>query len=112
MDYQISTDKSRLDLQVIHDYLSNRSYWAKNRTIETVRKSVENSLCFGIYDNSENLLGFARIVTDFAVFASAWKTQSGDTKWNHICDVSDPNDNIINEHDLAVLTKYWLSGIE
>lgn len=51
-------------------------------------------------------------LADFAVFASAWKTQEGDAKWNNICDVSDPNDNMIDERDLAVLTKYWSAGIE
>jgi len=51
-------------------------------------------------------------LSDFAVFASAWKTRQGDADWNPICDVSDPNDNTIDELDLAVLTKYWLSGIE
>jgi hypothetical protein len=54
--YVISTDKARLDVPAIHDYLSNRPYWGQGRTIETVRKSIENSLCFGIYDKY-NLFG-------------------------------------------------------
>ncbi len=65
----ISTDKAKLDIPTIHDYLSNRSYWGKGRTIETVLKSIENSLCFGIYDNDNQLAGFARVVTDFTIFA-------------------------------------------
>jgi hypothetical protein len=67
--YIISTDKSRLDIPAIHDYLSNRSYWGKGRTIEAVRKSIENSLCFGIYDKDNQMAGFARVITDFTIFA-------------------------------------------
>lgn len=67
--FTISTDKSKLDIEVAHDYLCNRSYWGKGRTIETVRKSIDNSLCFGMYDKAANFVGFARVVTDYAVFA-------------------------------------------
>lgn len=67
--YVISTDKARLDIPAIHDYLSNRSYWGQGRTIETVLKSIENSLCFGIYDKANHLAGFARVVSDFTIFA-------------------------------------------
>ena len=65
---QISTDKSKLDIKIIHNYLCNESYWAKGRSIETVAKSIENSLCFGVYLD-KNQVGFARVVTDYAVFA-------------------------------------------
>lgn len=68
-EYTISTDKDKLDLLVIHDFLSNRSYWAKNRSYETVVSSVENSLCFGMYNESDTMIGFARVVSDCAVFA-------------------------------------------
>lgn len=68
-EYKISTDKNKLDIKVIHDFLTNRSYWAKGRSFETVKRSIDNSLCFGIYDNSDNLIGFARVLTDYAVFA-------------------------------------------
>ncbi len=67
--YTISTDKSRLDIAAIHDFISNRSYWGKGRTLDAVRKSVENSLCFGAYDGEGRLIGFARVVTDLATFA-------------------------------------------
>jgi GNAT superfamily N-acetyltransferase len=66
--YSISTDRSRLDLDMIHDFLSNTSYWAVGRTFETVRRSIENSLAFGLYEN-EKQIGFARVVTDYATFA-------------------------------------------
>lgn len=65
---EISSDKCKLDLDLIHNYLSEDSYWAKGRSIETVKRSIVNSLCFGIYENDEQI-GFARVVTDYAVFA-------------------------------------------
>jgi N-acetylglutamate synthase-like GNAT family acetyltransferase len=68
-DITISTDKRLLDIVTIHDYLSNRSYWAKGRSLETVKRSIENSLCFGVYEASGKLAGFARVLTDYAVFA-------------------------------------------
>jgi GNAT superfamily N-acetyltransferase len=64
----ISTDKSRLDIELIHNYLSNESYWAKDRSIAKVKLSIENSICFGVYLD-EAQIGFARVVTDYAVFA-------------------------------------------
>jgi GNAT superfamily N-acetyltransferase len=67
-DYLISTERARLNVNLIHDYLSNSSYWAVGRSIETVRRSIEHSLCFGIYKNDEQV-GFARVVTDYATFA-------------------------------------------
>jgi GNAT superfamily N-acetyltransferase len=65
---QLSTDKSKLDIKLIHNYLCNESYWAKGRTFVTVAKSIENSLCFGVYYD-EKQIGFARVVTDYAIFA-------------------------------------------
>ena len=67
--YKISTDKDKLDLSVIHDFLSNRSYWAIGRSFEKVKRSIENSICFWVYDSSDKLVGFARVLTDYAVFA-------------------------------------------
>ena len=53
-DYLISTDRTLLDVALIHDYLSNSTYWATGRTIEVVQRSIDNSLCFGLYTtNSE-----------------------------------------------------------
>lgn len=51
-------------------------------------------------------------LADFAILASAWRSNPGDENWNPICDISDPNDNVIDERDLAILTKYWLAGVE
>ena len=65
--YLISTDTSMLDLEVVHGYLS-RSYWAAGVPEDVVRRSIENSLCFGVYRGEEQA-GFARVVTDRATFA-------------------------------------------
>jgi len=54
---------------MIHDYLSNRSYWAKGRTLEQVRNSIENSICFGIYDEAGRQCAFARVVSDLTIYA-------------------------------------------
>ena len=48
-DYTISTDRSRLNIDLIHDYLSNQTYWATGRAREVVERSIENSFPFGIY---------------------------------------------------------------
>ena len=66
-EYVVSTDKSRLDLDVVHGYL-RRSYWAQGVPLDVVRRSVENSLAFGVYWGME-LVGFARVITDRATFA-------------------------------------------
>jgi GNAT superfamily N-acetyltransferase len=67
-DYQISTVKSKLDLTVIHAFLSS-SYWAAGIPLETVERSIEHSLCFGVYTQGGRQVGFARVVTDYATFA-------------------------------------------
>ena len=63
----IDTDKSRLDLAVIHGFLST-SYWAKGIPREVVAKATEGSLCFGVYAGGRQV-GFARVITDSATFA-------------------------------------------
>jgi GNAT superfamily N-acetyltransferase len=66
--YVISADPDRLDLDVIHGFLTN-CYWAKGIPRETVARSIEHSLCFGIYDGSGSQVGFARVISDFATIA-------------------------------------------
>lgn len=67
--FKITTDASKMDVNFIHDYLSNHSYWAKGRTMELVEKSLNNSLCFGIFKTNGKQVGFARVATDYVVFA-------------------------------------------
>jgi GNAT superfamily N-acetyltransferase len=88
-NYTISTDPGRLDLDVIHGYLE-RSYWGAGRPREVVARSLQGSLCFGLYHDSGQV-GLARIVTDGATFA-----------W--LCDVF-----VLEEHRGGGLGK-WLIG--
>ena len=67
-EFTISTDRERLQIDVIHRFLSEESYWARERTREQTLIAIKNSLPFGVY-KSENLRGFARVVTDYATFA-------------------------------------------
>jgi GNAT superfamily N-acetyltransferase len=67
-EYEIDTDRLRLDLTAIHRFLSQESYWANNRTLEQTLTAIENSLCFGVYHGKVQV-GFARVVTDRATFA-------------------------------------------
>jgi GNAT superfamily N-acetyltransferase len=67
-EYSISTDTARLDIDVIHRFLREDSYWAAGVDREIVERSIENSICFGLYDESRQV-GFARVVTDRAAFA-------------------------------------------
>jgi GNAT superfamily N-acetyltransferase len=67
-EFTISTDPARLQIDVIHRFLSEESYWAKTRTREQTITAIKNSLPFGVY-KGENLIGFARVVTDYATFA-------------------------------------------
>jgi GNAT superfamily N-acetyltransferase len=67
-EYVISTDPARIQLAVVHRYLSEESYWAKGIPLATVQTSVQNALNFGVYHGAD-LVGFARVVTDYATFA-------------------------------------------
>jgi GNAT superfamily N-acetyltransferase len=67
-EFLISTDPARLNLDVIHGFLTN-CYWSKGIPREVVARSVEHSLCFGVYDGSGAQVGFARVVSDFATVA-------------------------------------------
>lgn len=67
-EYEISDDRTRLDIKLIHNYLATETYWAVGRNIETVKRSIEHSLPFGVYNGNEQV-GFARVLTDYATFA-------------------------------------------
>lgn len=66
-DYLISTDGAKLDIGRMHEYISG-TYWAKGIPLELVKRSVENSLTFGIYHIQDGLIGCARVITDFATY--------------------------------------------
>ena len=67
-EFLLSTDPARLNLDVIHGFLTN-CYWAKGIPREVVAQSIQHSLCFGVYDGSGVQVGFARVVSDFATVA-------------------------------------------
>lgn len=90
--YLVSTDPSKLDIPMIHKYLSQESYWAKNIPFEVLERSIANSFCFGVY-HYEKQIGLARLITDKATFA-------------YLADVF-----ILEEHRGKGLSKWLLSII-
>jgi len=66
-DFLISTDRSRLDLDVVHGFLTE-CYWARGIPKEVVARSIQHSLCFGMY-HAEKQAGFARVISDYATYA-------------------------------------------
>ena len=66
-EFEISTDPARIDLRAVHDFLTN-SYWAGGIPVKTVQRSIDHSLCFGVYRGQEQI-GFARVISDQATFA-------------------------------------------
>ncbi len=66
--YRISTERQFLDVEMIHDFLSTKAYWSLKIPEETVIKSIENSLCFGVYNDIEQV-GFARVISDYSTIA-------------------------------------------
>jgi len=67
-DYCITTNRAKLDVNAIHNFLSTQSYWCQNIPVETVIKSIDNSLNFGLYYEDQQI-GFARIISDFSTMA-------------------------------------------
>jgi GNAT superfamily N-acetyltransferase len=67
-EYLISTDKAKLDIPLIHDFLANRSYWAMGIPLETVQQSIQHCLSVGVY-HTTGQVGFARVITDYTTFA-------------------------------------------
>lgn len=67
MNPEVSTDKSRLDVSLIHSFLTS-SYWAEGRTCDEVCRSIDQSLCFGMYLGDDQV-GFARVLSDEVAIA-------------------------------------------
>ena len=104
-EFEISTDPHRIDLHLVHRFIT-KSYWANGVPLETVERSIQGSICFGIYDlanqdlenqGSEKQVGFARVISDRATFAyladvfviEAYRGQ-GLSKWMMACIKSHP----------------------
>ena len=90
--FKISTDQSLLNFDVIYNYLDKDSYWSKGIPVETLKRAISNSLCFGIYHQGKQA-GFARIITDKATFA-------------YLCDVF-----VLEEHRYLGLSKWLMQTI-
>ena len=67
-NFCLSTDKARLDVESIHQFLSTKAYWCLNIPKEKVQSAIQNSLCFGVYAD-EKQIGFARIISDLSTIA-------------------------------------------
>ena len=68
MESHISCDKEALDFDFIYQYLHNHAYWCLGIPEDVVKKSIQHSLCFGVYLESKQI-GFARVISDYATFA-------------------------------------------
>lgn len=99
-NFLISTDKTLLQIYRIHQFLTKEAYWSVDIPQEVVAKSIEHSLCFGLYDASNNnqQVGYARIVTDFSSFAWLCDVyiekdfrKKGLSKWLMECVMSHPS---------------------
>jgi GNAT superfamily N-acetyltransferase len=90
--FKVSTDKDLLDKDMIFSYLSEESYWSKGIAVEKVHTSIANSMCFGVYADGKQV-GFARVVTDKAIFA-------------YLCDVF-----ILDSHKGLGLSKWLMQTI-
>lgn len=91
--FSISNDKSLIDFETVYNYLNDDSYWAQGISVETLKKGIENSICFGVYYQDKQA-GFARVVTDNATFA-------------YICDVF-----ILAEYQRLGLSKWLMQTIK
>ena len=67
-EFEISTDKKRLDVAMIHRFLADESYWAKGVPLAVLKRAIKNSFCFGVYQGDRQV-GFARVITDYATTA-------------------------------------------
>lgn len=91
--YLVTDDRSGLDREMIYRYLSEESYWAKGVSREIVNRSMENSLCLGVYAPAGQQVGLARVITDFATYA-------------YLCDVF-----VLNEHRGKGLGKALIQAV-
>ena len=67
-EFLLSSDPKKLDIDIIHRYLSKNSYWAQDIPLNVVERSLNNSLCFGIYHKKKQI-GLVRVITDKSTFA-------------------------------------------
>ena len=113
--YLLSTNPARLQVEAVHAYLSQESYWAKGIPLAVVQRSIKNSLCFGVYTTTNQQVGFARVVSDLATFAyladvfilEAHRGQ-GLSKWLMECIMQHPELQGLRRWSLATLDAHGL----
>ena len=91
--YTISTDNLLLDFDMIYHYLDQDSYWSQGIPVETLKRAIQNSLCFGTYHQNKQV-AFARVITGKATFA-------------YICDVF-----VLPDHRNLGLSKWLIQTIK
>lgn len=104
----ISDDKNLLNLALIHDFLSNEAPWAKGISFDTVKISVENSLCIGAYLNNIQV-GFCRVITDYATFGNlvdviVWPSHRGIGISKLLMEA------VVNHEQLTILRRFTLAS--
>jgi GNAT superfamily N-acetyltransferase len=67
--YELSTDRTRIDITAVHRFLSEDAYWSNGLSLVRLKKALDGSLVIGAYDGGGSIAGFGRVVTDCAVFA-------------------------------------------
>jgi GNAT superfamily N-acetyltransferase len=71
-NYLLTDDKARLDFDAVYELLG-ATYWAAERSRETMRTAIEHSVCFSLFHEGKQI-GFGRVITDFATY-------------NYLCDI-------------------------
>lgn len=112
--YQITTDKTKMDIVAIHEFLSRHSGWSNNIPLERVQTSVENSLNFGVFHEGRQV-GFARIISDYSTIAylgdvyilDSYRGQ-GLSKWLMECIMAHPHLQGLRRWILLTSTAAWL----
>ena len=96
--YSLSTDRGRLDIDFVHNYLAKESYWAQGLPLPRFRRAIEHSLNFGLYDEHNRQVGFGRVVTDtsslaylYDIFITPEKQGNGLGTWLVNCILEHPN---------------------
>ena len=111
--FLITTERAKMDSEAIHEYLSN-SYWCKGISLEMVRKFIEHSLCFGVFEDGAQI-GFARVVTDYTtlgylkdVFILESHCGQGLGKWLMECVMAHPQLQALRKWRLATRDAHTL----
>ena len=110
----ITDDRARIDFDAVIQFLTEESYWAQDLTPQQIRRSIQNSLCFSVWEG-RNQIGFARVLTDYAVFGYigdvfiiASHRGKGLGKWLMQCVMSHPKVKALKKIMLATTDAHGL----